>query len=92
MRFRENSTENSTMDNTTRIIFSDAQLTISKTDSLVNQDIEKHLLLDLAIVGAVFLVIPVNLCVLYWIKNKARTLVDGMIFLGKLPALIKSYL
>ena len=64
-----NSTEN-----VTRAVVISSQIT-----DPVNREYEVDLLMVLAISLGVLLVVPANMYVLYWLKNKNRTLVDTMI-------------
>ena len=63
-----NSTEN-----VTRVVI------YSNTTDPVNREYEVDMYMILAISLGVLLVVPANLYVLYWLKNKNKTLIDTMI-------------
>ena len=59
----------------------DTLVNINGTDNFINEEHDTDHLLQVASVGAVLLVVPVNIYVLYWIEKKDNTLVDSMILL-----------
>ena len=57
----------------------DLDFSINKTDVFVNKD--EVPLVPSVVAGSLLFVVPVNLFVLFWIKNKTRTLIDQLMIL-----------
>ena len=70
--------ENVTALMTNQFSLRDPDFDIREVDVFVNQD--RSLPLPM-LWGAILGVVPVNLLVLFWLKNKTQTLIDWMMFL-----------
>ena len=57
----------------------DLDFSINKTDVFVNKD--EVPLVPSVVAGSLLFVVPVNLFVLFWIKNKTQTLIDQLMIL-----------